>query len=122
LFALFTRISTSLRISLVFIQEVTCRAFLVADAHKRRTISKQDIAKALAKSDHFDFLIDVVPRDELERAKTQKIINSAFEAAAEAVSASFHSCGEKAGPPSLDITFSHVIAASSFREIKVWLI
>lgn len=49
---------------------------MVADAHKRRTISKADIAKALAKSDHFDFLIDVVPRDEAERAKTQKAINS----------------------------------------------
>lgn len=66
----------------VFIQEITCRAFLVADAHKRRTISKADIAKALAKSDHFDFLIDVVPRDEAERAKTQKAINSGLEAEA----------------------------------------
>ncbi|CAG7853278.1 SubName: Full=Unplaced genomic scaffold CY34scaffold_73, whole genome shotgun sequence {ECO:0000313/EMBL:KIK43818.1} [Serendipita indica DSM 11827] len=64
--------------------EITCRAFLVADAHKRRTISKADIAKALAKSDHFDFLIDVVPRDEAERAKTQKAINSGLEAEAAA--------------------------------------
>lgn len=65
----------------IFIQEITCRAFLVADAHKRRTISKADIAKALAKSDHFDFLIDVVPRDEAERAKTQRAINNGLEAA-----------------------------------------
>jgi len=76
----------------VFIQEVTCRAFLVADAHKRRTISKADIAKALAKSDHFDFLIDVVPRDEVERAKTQKLINSGLEA--EAVGIYFPRCGK----------------------------
>ncbi|KAG8866630.1 hypothetical protein FS842_000811 [Serendipita sp. 407] len=68
----------------IFIQEITCRAFLVADAHKRRTISKADIAKALAKSDHFDFLIDVVPRDEVERAKTQRAINSGLEAEAKA--------------------------------------
>ena len=57
----------------------------------------------------------MVPRDEVERAKTQKIIDSAFGAVGDAVSASFHSCGEKAGPSSLDIRFSHVIAASSFR-------
>jgi hypothetical protein len=58
---------------------------LVADAHKRRTISKADIAKALAKSDQFDFLIDVVPRDETERAKTQKTINNGLDDAQERV-------------------------------------
>jgi len=67
----------------IFIQEITCRAFLVADAHKRRTISKADIAKALAKSDQFDFLIDVVPRDEAERAKTHKINHNGLDEAHE---------------------------------------
>ncbi|KAG8986775.1 hypothetical protein FRB90_003784 [Tulasnella sp. 427] len=47
----------------VFIAEVTSRAWLVASAHKRRTLSRADIAKALAKSDQFDFLIDIVPRE-----------------------------------------------------------
>lgn len=60
----------------VFIQELTCRAFLVADAHKRRTISKSDIARALSKSDHFDFLIDIVPRDETERNKAARVAAS----------------------------------------------
>lgn len=49
--------------ALVFIAEVTSRAWLVASAHKRRTLSRADIAKALAKSDQFDFLIDIVPRE-----------------------------------------------------------
>ncbi|KAL5530837.1 HAP5 [Sanghuangporus sanghuang] len=40
------------------------RAFIVADANKRRTLSRSDIAKALSKSDQFDFLIDIVPREE----------------------------------------------------------
>ncbi|KZT37094.1 histone-fold-containing protein [Sistotremastrum suecicum HHB10207 ss-3] len=48
----------------MFIAEMTARAFLVADSNKRRTLSRADIAKALSKSDQFDFLIDIVPRDE----------------------------------------------------------
>ena len=49
----------------VFIAEITARAFIIADANKRRTLSRSDIAKALSKSDQFDFLIDIVPRDDL---------------------------------------------------------
>jgi hypothetical protein len=49
---------------IVFIAEITARAFIVADSNKRRTLSRADIAKALGKSDQFDFLIDIVPRDE----------------------------------------------------------
>lgn len=48
----------------VFIAEITARAFIVADSNKRRTLSRADIAKALSKSDQFDFLIDIVPREE----------------------------------------------------------
>lgn len=48
----------------IFIAEVTARAFVIADSNKRRTLSRADIAKALAKSDQFDFLIDIVPREE----------------------------------------------------------
>ncbi|KAK2465847.1 hypothetical protein APHAL10511_001488 [Amanita phalloides] len=49
----------------IFIAEITARAFIIADSNKRRTLSRADIAKALTKSDQFDFLIDIVPRDEL---------------------------------------------------------
>ncbi|RDB20267.1 Nuclear transcription factor Y subunit C-2 [Hypsizygus marmoreus] len=52
----------------IFISEITARAFIVADANKRRTLSRSDIAKALSKSDQFDFLIDIVPRDDLPYA------------------------------------------------------
>ena len=48
----------------VFIAEITARAFIVADSNKRRTLSRADIAKALSKSDQFDFLIDIVPRED----------------------------------------------------------
>ncbi|KAL4065064.1 histone-fold-containing protein [Scleroderma citrinum] len=48
----------------IFIAEITARAFIIADSNKRRTLSRADIAKALAKSDQFDFLIDIVPRED----------------------------------------------------------
>ncbi|KII89242.1 hypothetical protein PLICRDRAFT_53705 [Plicaturopsis crispa FD-325 SS-3] len=48
----------------IFISEITARAFIIADSNKRRTLSRADIAKALSKSDQFDFLIDIVPRED----------------------------------------------------------
>jgi len=47
----------------VFISELTCRAWLIAESHKRRTLQKSDVAAAIAFSDMFDFLIDIVPRE-----------------------------------------------------------
>lgn len=43
---------------------MTARAFIVADSNKRRTLSRSDISRAIAKSDQFDFLIDILPREE----------------------------------------------------------
>ena len=48
----------------VFIAELTCRAWLIAEANKRRTLQKSDVAAAIALSDMFDFLIDILPRDD----------------------------------------------------------
>ncbi|KIJ33169.1 hypothetical protein M422DRAFT_183532 [Sphaerobolus stellatus SS14] len=48
----------------IFIAEMTARAFIVADSNKRRTLSRSDIARAIAKSDQFDFLIDILPRED----------------------------------------------------------
>lgn len=56
---------SNLLLWVVFIAEITARAFIIADSNKRRTLSRSDIAKALSKSDQFDFLIDIVPRDEM---------------------------------------------------------
>ncbi|ORX39297.1 histone-fold-containing protein [Kockovaella imperatae] len=52
----------------IFIAELTCRAWLVAESQKRRTLQKSDVAAAIACSDMFDFLIDIVPRDDVEGA------------------------------------------------------
>jgi histone H3/H4 len=52
----------------IFITELTMRAWIHAEQNKRRTLQKSDIAAALQKSDMFDFLIDVVPREEDKRS------------------------------------------------------
>ncbi|KAF2866608.1 histone-fold-containing protein [Massariosphaeria phaeospora] len=48
----------------IFITELTMRAWVHAEENKRRTLQRSDIASALSKSDMFDFLIDIVPREE----------------------------------------------------------
>jgi len=48
----------------LFIQEVTIRAWLHTEENKRRTLQKNDITLAISKYDEFDFLIDIVPREE----------------------------------------------------------
>lgn len=54
----------------VFITELSMRAWIHAEENKRRTLQKSDIAAALTKSDMFDFLIDVVPREEEKPKKS----------------------------------------------------
>ncbi|KAJ1335456.1 nuclear transcription factor Y gamma [Microdochium nivale] len=53
----------------IFITELTMRAWIHAEENKRRTLQRSDIASALGKSDMFDFLIDIVPREEASHAK-----------------------------------------------------
>lgn len=61
----------------VFITELTMRAWIHAEENKRRTLQKSDIAAALTKSDMFDFLIDVVPREE-EKPKKAAYMSTAM--------------------------------------------
>jgi len=49
----------------LFILEITHRTWMHTQASRRRTIQKSDVAVAISKSDMFDFLIDIVPRDEI---------------------------------------------------------
>ncbi|XP_052181680.1 nuclear transcription factor Y subunit C-1-like [Diospyros lotus] len=50
----------------LFILELTIRAWLHAEENKRRTLQKNDIAAAISRTDIFDFLVDIVPRDEIK--------------------------------------------------------
>lgn len=52
----------------IFITEISLRAWIHTEDNKRRTLQRNDIAMAITKYDQFDFLIDIVPRDELKPA------------------------------------------------------
>lgn len=57
----------------LFIQEVTIRAWLHTEENKRRTLQRNDVHLAISKYDQFDFLIDIVPREEkVKPPKSQK--------------------------------------------------
>lgn len=56
----------------IFITELTMRAWIHAEDNKRRTLQRSDIAAALTKSDMFDFLIDIVPREEATASNAKR--------------------------------------------------
>jgi len=66
----------------IFITELTMRAWIHAEDNKRRTLQRSDIAAALAKSDMFDFLIDIVPREESGHGSASKRPNTSGQATA----------------------------------------
>jgi len=55
----------------IFISELTLRAWIHTEDNKRRTLQRNDIAMAISKFDQFDFLIDIVPRDDLKPQKSR---------------------------------------------------
>uniref|UniRef100_A0A6M2DHT0 Nuclear transcription factor Y subunit gamma n=1 Tax=Xenopsylla cheopis TaxID=163159 RepID=A0A6M2DHT0_XENCH len=56
----------------IFINELTLRAWIHTEDNKRRTLQRNDIAMAIAMYDQFDFLIDIVPRDEIKTSKPRE--------------------------------------------------
>jgi len=50
----------------MFITELSLRAWIHTEDSKRRTLQRNDVATAITKFDQFDFLIDIVPREEIK--------------------------------------------------------
>lgn len=50
----------------MFILELTLRSWNHTEENKRRTLQKNDIAAAITRTDIFDFLVDIVPREEIK--------------------------------------------------------
>ncbi|PKU81573.1 nuclear transcription factor Y subunit C-4-like isoform X1 [Dendrobium catenatum] len=50
----------------LFILELTIRSWIHAEENKRRTLQKNDIAAAITRTDIFDFLVDIVPREDIK--------------------------------------------------------
>lgn len=55
----------------IFILELTLRAWMHTDECKRRTLQRNDVAVAISRADMYDFLIDIVPRDEAKIKKPE---------------------------------------------------
>jgi len=49
----------------LLIEELTLRAWIHTQENRRKTIQKSDIATAVSRCEMFDFLIDIVPREEI---------------------------------------------------------
>ena len=56
----------------LMIQEMTARAWIQTEESNRCTITKTDIVKAVAEYDIYDFLIDIVPREEFVENKSNE--------------------------------------------------
>lgn len=50
----------------MFILELTLRSWNHTEENKRRTLQKNDIAAAITRTDIFDFLVDIVPREDIK--------------------------------------------------------
>ncbi|UJR15240.1 hypothetical protein I4U23_002195 [Adineta vaga] len=56
----------------LFIQELTIHSWLQTEESRRRTLQRNDVAAAIAKNELFDFLIDIVPREEATKTHKKK--------------------------------------------------
>ncbi len=56
----------------IFIVELTHRAWFHTEESKRRTLQKIDIANCIAHTDIFDFLLDIIPKEELKATQPQR--------------------------------------------------
>ncbi|EPS45681.1 hypothetical protein H072_323 [Dactylellina haptotyla CBS 200.50] len=90
----------------MFITEVTMRAWIHAEENKRRTLQRSDIANALAKSDMYDFLIDIVPREEAT-SHTKRSANAGTGGASSAASASSHHPAPQPQVPTAPVPPNH---------------
>eukprot|EP01016_Furgasonia_blochmanni_P054762 TRINITY_DN9065_c0_g1_i11.p1 TRINITY_DN9065_c0_g1~~TRINITY_DN9065_c0_g1_i11.p1 ORF type:complete len:250 (+),score=59.45 TRINITY_DN9065_c0_g1_i11:88-750(+) len=54
------------------IRDRTYRAWIYTEEGKRRTLQKNDIAACIANTDIFDFLIDIIPREEYNKIASIK--------------------------------------------------
>lgn len=50
----------------MFILELTLRSWIHSEENKRRTLQRNDIAAAITRTDIFDFLVDIVPREDVK--------------------------------------------------------
>ena len=67
-----------------FVLELTLRAWRHAEENKRRTLQRNDVAAAITRTDVFDFLVDIVPREDRASGVGGPLPGSVAEAMANA--------------------------------------
>jgi nuclear transcription factor Y gamma len=55
----------------LFILDLTMRSWANAEENKRKTLQRSNVAAAVTQCEMFDFLIDIIPRDELTGGGSQ---------------------------------------------------
>lgn len=108
----------------IFITELTMRAWIHAEDNKRRTLQRSDIAAALSKSDMFDFLIDIVPREEaVTHSKRAAVAQpppgsaAAAAAAAAAASAAAEATAQRSIPPGIPAPHPHQMPPTNYGQL-----
>nr|XP_043632207.1 nuclear transcription factor Y subunit C-3-like [Erigeron canadensis] len=59
----------------MFILELTLRSWNHTEENKRRTLQKNDIAAAITRTDIFDFLVDIVPKEDVKEESITSMPN-----------------------------------------------
>lgn len=60
----------------MFIIEMTHKAYYYAKKNNRKTLQRNDIAAAITDTEIYDFLLDIMPRDEIiNNAKDKQLVS-----------------------------------------------
>lgn len=60
----------------MFIVEMTHKAYYYAQKNQRKTLQRNDIAAAITDTEIYDFLLDIMPRDEMINSNKDKTMVS----------------------------------------------
>ncbi|KAG8370145.1 hypothetical protein BUALT_Bualt14G0086900 [Buddleja alternifolia] len=83
----------------MFILELTLRAWNHTEENKRRTLQKNDIAAAITRTDIFDFLVDIVPREDLKDEVLASMPRGGIPVGAPTEGLPYYYMPQQAGPP-----------------------
>ncbi|RHY03249.1 hypothetical protein DYB28_002387 [Aphanomyces astaci] len=99
----------------MFILELSLRAWIHTEENKRRTLQRNDIAMAITKTDTFDFLIDIVPREDIKLPGKKLQYVSSLDAMASTLSGSNRSSLQGCCSPSkiVPMTKWHTVRSSA---------
>ncbi|EME27248.1 Nuclear transcription factor Y subunit C-2 [Galdieria sulphuraria] len=99
----------------MFILELTIRAWAQTEESKRRTLQRCDIASAIQKTDIFDFLIDIVPREDPKMPQEHGGLSITSSTDNPAL-LSYRGYGDN--PENLEPSHSHLYAPEGYGEYE----